>query len=95
MTIFGFIRKNALRNRRRAVLSVGSVAVSLFLLVTLLTLIRELTIPPEDVGASLRLVVRNKVSLAQPLPYKQLTQLDRIRGDGGHTLHLFRRKLPG
>ena len=80
MTISGFIRKNALRNRRRALLSVGSVAVSLFLLVTLMTLVRELTIPPEDVGASLRLVVRNKVSLAQPLPYKQLSQLDRIPG---------------
>ena len=80
MTIAGFISKNALRNRRRALLSVGSVAVSLFLLVTLMTLVRELTIPPEDIGASLRLVVRNKVSLAQPLPWKQITQLDKIPG---------------
>jgi putative ABC transport system permease protein len=61
-------------------LSVGSVAVSLFLLVTLLTLIREFTVPPEDVGASLRLVVRNKVSLAQPLPSRQLPVLDKIPG---------------
>lgn len=80
MTLTGFIAKNALRNRRRALLSVGSVAVSLFLLVTLMTLLRELTLPPEDVGASLRLVVRNKVSLAQPLPAKQLSVLDRIPG---------------
>lgn len=80
MTIAGFISKNALRNRRRALLSIGSVAVSLFLLVTLMTLVRELTIPPEDIGASLRLVVRNKVSLAQPLPWKQITQLDKIPG---------------
>lgn len=80
MTIFGFITKNALRNPRRALLSVGSVAVSLFLLVTLMTLIRELTIPPEDVGASLRLVVRNKVSLAQPLPSKQMAVLEKVPG---------------
>ena len=36
MTMASFILKNALRNKRRALLSVLSVAVSLFLLVTLL-----------------------------------------------------------
>ena len=80
MTIGTFIIKNALRNKRRALLSILSVAVSLFLLVTLLTLLREFTLPPEDVGASLRVVVRNKVSLASPLPARQLTTLDRIPG---------------
>ena len=80
MTIPGFIAKNAFRNLRRAALTVLSMAVSLFLLVTLMTLVREFTIPPEDIGASLRIVVRNKVSLAQPLPYKQLTAIDKIPG---------------
>ncbi|HTI69648.1 MAG TPA: FtsX-like permease family protein [Candidatus Limnocylindria bacterium] len=80
MTFVGFIAKNAFRNLRRAALTVLSMAVSLFLLVTLMTLVREFTIPPEDVGASLRVVVRNKVSLAQPLPYKQLTIIDKIPG---------------
>ncbi len=53
MTIGSFILKNALRNKRRATLSILSVAVSLFLLVTLLVALRELTLPPEDIGRSI------------------------------------------
>jgi putative ABC transport system permease protein len=75
-----FIIKNALRNKRRALLSVLSVAVSLFLLVTLQVALRELTNPISDEGSSLRIIVRNKVSLAQPLPARQLQTLDRIPG---------------
>ena len=80
MTVAAFIAKNALRNKRRAALTILSVAVSCALLVTLLTLQRELTIPPEAEAASLRVIVRNKVSLAQPLPAKQLPVLERIPG---------------
>jgi putative ABC transport system permease protein len=80
MTIAGFISKNALRNKRRAALSVMSVAVSLFLFVTLLVVMREFTLPPEDVGASLRIAVRNKVSLAVPLPARQLQRIEKIKG---------------
>jgi putative ABC transport system permease protein len=80
MTVATFIAKNALRNKRRAVLTILSVAISCALLVTLLTLQRELTIPPESEAASLRVIVRNKVSLAQPLPAKQLSILERIPG---------------
>ena len=80
MTVATFIAKNALRNKRRAALTILSVAVSCALLVTLLTLLRELTIPPESEAASLRVIVRNKVSLAQPLPAKQLLTLERIPG---------------
>jgi len=80
MTTAGFIIRNALRNKRRAALTILSVAISCALLVTLLTLQRELTIPPESEAASLRVIVRNKVSLAQPLPAKQLATLDRIPG---------------
>src|ERR1019366_9032191 len=63
MNIGTFILKNALRNKRRALLSVSSVAVSLFLLVTLQVALRELTIPPQSAGADLRVAVRNKISL--------------------------------
>ncbi len=80
MTVATFIAKNALRNKRRAALTILSVAVSCALLVTLLTLQRELTIPPESEAASLRVIVRNKVSLAQPLPAKQLSILEKIPG---------------
>ena len=80
MTIAGFIAKNALRNKRRALLSLLSVAVSLFLFVTLLTLLRELTQPPEDVGSSLRIAVRSKVSIADTLPARQLPIIEKIPG---------------
>jgi putative ABC transport system permease protein len=80
MNVGTFILKKALRNRRRATLSILSVAVSLFLLVTLQVALRELTNPINDEGSSLRIIVRNKVSLAQPLPARQLQTLERIPG---------------
>lgn len=80
MNIALFIVKNGLRNRRRASLTIISVAISCALLITVQTLQRELTVPPESEAASLRLIARNKVSLAQPLPAKQLPILDKIPG---------------
>ena len=80
MSLGGFIVKNALRNKRRSFLTVASVAISLFLFVTLQVAIREMTIPPEDVSASLRIAVRNKISLANPLPARQLSVISRMPG---------------
>src|SRR5260370_16010721 len=80
MTIASFIVKNALRNKRRATLSILSVAVSLFLLVTLLVALRELTVPPEGEGAALRVLVRSKISIANPLPARQRPIIERIPG---------------
>jgi putative ABC transport system permease protein len=83
MTISTFIIKNALRNKRRALLSVSSVAASLFLLVTLQVALRELTLPPESLGAALRVAVRNKISLTTPLPARQRTIIEKIPGVAG------------
>ncbi len=80
MNIPTFIAKNALRNKRRALLSVLSVAASLFLLVTLLVAMRELTSPPEGLGAALRVAVRNKISITNPLPARQRTLIEHIPG---------------
>src|SRR5215470_3521199 len=80
MTTATFILKNALRNKRRASLSVLSVAVSLFLVVTLMVGLREFTVPPEDIGASLRVVVRSKISIANFLPARQRAIIERIPG---------------
>ena len=85
MNLPGFIVRNALRNKRRAALSTLSVAASLFLLVLLQTFQRELTLPPEDVGASLRIAVRNKVSLGMPLPARQRSTLEKIPGIAAFT----------
>jgi len=80
VTIGSFIFKNALRNRRRATLTLLGVAASLFLLVTLLVALREITLPPESLGAALRLVVHNKTSVTQPLPVRQRAVIERIPG---------------
>ena len=80
MNLGSFILKNALRNKRRATLSVLSVAVSLFLLVTLLVALRELTLPAEGAGAELRVAVRNKISIANLLPARQRPIIERIPG---------------
>jgi putative ABC transport system permease protein len=80
MTIGSFILKNALRNKRRALLSILSVAVSLFLLVMLLVALREITTPAEGAGAELRVAVRSKISIANLLPARQLPIIERIPG---------------
>src|SRR6266404_7839768 len=80
MTVGTFIVKNAFRNKRRAALSITSVAVSLFLLVALLVFLRELTVPAEDIGAALRVVVRSRISIANPLPARQRPIIERIPG---------------
>jgi putative ABC transport system permease protein len=80
MTIPGFILRNALRNKRRLLLTVLSVAVSLFLYTVLQTALRELTNPATTEESALRLVVRHKVSLGNALPVKYQARLDRIPG---------------
>lgn len=78
--LVSFVLINALRNPRRAALSILSVAVSLLLLVILLVGLRELTLPVEDAGAALRVAVRNKISIANLLPARQLPIIERIPG---------------
>ena len=78
MNTASFIAKNALRNKRRALLCILSVAVSLFLLVTLQIALREITVPPQDIAAAARIVVRNKISLGNFLPARQRTVIERM-----------------
>jgi putative ABC transport system permease protein len=80
MTIPGFIVRNAFRNKRRLLLTVLSVSLSLFLFTTLRTALRLMTNPPTTDQAALRLAVRNKVSLGNVLPEKYQYQIERIPG---------------
>jgi putative ABC transport system permease protein len=80
MTISGFIVRNALRNKRRLVLTLLSVAVSLFLLTVLQVILRGLADPGASDDAALRVVVRHKVSLANMLFAKYKTQIERTPG---------------
>jgi putative ABC transport system permease protein len=64
-----FIVKNALRSKRRAFLTMASVALSFCLLAVLMALYHALFLSaPATPGQALRLVVHHKVSLTQDLP---------------------------
>lgn len=60
--------KNSWRNKRRTFLTIGSVGVSLCLLGILLSVYHAFYFSTPAPGSELRLVTRNKVSLARPLP---------------------------
>jgi putative ABC transport system permease protein len=80
MTIPSFILRNALRNKRRLVLTVLSVAVSLFLFTTLQTALHLISQPPTTESAALRIVTRHRVSLANVLPAKYQSRIERMPG---------------
>jgi len=78
MTYGTFIRKNALRNKRRTALTVLSVGFSLFLLITLQAVLDSLLNPPETEESTLRLVVRHAVSLGQSLPESYQRDIEKV-----------------
>src|SRR5579884_2351678 len=64
-----FIFKSSVRNRRRSLLTVASIAVSLCLLGVLMAMYTVLFLSNEATPAqALRLVVHHRVSITQPLP---------------------------
>ncbi len=76
-----FIVRNALRNRRRSILTIASVAVSLCLLGVILSLYRGLFYAPDPSPVTaLRLVVHHKVSLAQALPISYKSRILQVPG---------------
>ena len=62
------IFKNSWRNRRRTVLTIASIGVSLCLLGVLMAIYHAFYYSDPPPGSARRLVVRNKVSLAFPMP---------------------------
>jgi putative ABC transport system permease protein len=76
-----FIVKNALRSKRRAFLTMASVALSFCLLAVLMALYRALFLSaPATPGQALRLVVHHKVSLTQDLPLSYERKIAAISG---------------
>ena len=72
--------KNTLRNRRRSILTVGSIAVSLCLLGTLMAMYRALFLGDPSPAQALRLVCRNRVSLTQSMPISYRLKMQQIPG---------------
>lgn len=72
--------KNAWRNRRRTILTVSSMTVSLCLLGLLISVYHALFYGQATPGQALRLVVRHKVSLGNPIPVSYEEKIRRVPG---------------
>jgi putative ABC transport system permease protein len=72
--------KNTLRNRRRTMLTISSIAVSLCLLGVMIAIYHALFYAQATPGQALRLVVRHKVSLAQAFPSAYENKIRQIPG---------------
>jgi putative ABC transport system permease protein len=77
---FSLAFKNTLRNKRRSILTISSIAVSLCLLGVLIAIYHALFYSQASPGAALRLVTRHKISLAQVIP---ASYEEKIRGVAG------------
>lgn len=73
------ILKNILRNKRRTLLTISSLVVSLFLIVTLATILTEFSRGTEEANPY-RLVSRHSVSLAFPIPMAYEQKIAAIPG---------------
>ena len=73
------ILKNILRNKRRSLLTISSLVVSLFLIITLATIITEFTRGSKEANP-LRLVTRHSVSLTFPLPVAYQPRMASVPG---------------
>src|SRR6185312_4833568 len=73
------IFKNILRNKRRTLLTISSLVVSLFLIICLATILTEFA-RGGDESSPLRLVSRHAVSLTFPLPMSQLHKMKTVPG---------------
>jgi putative ABC transport system permease protein len=74
------IAKNSFRNRRRSLLTILSIAASLCLLGLLLTIYHTFFFTEATPDQALRLVTRNRVSLANPLPISYQQQIKQVPG---------------
>jgi putative ABC transport system permease protein len=73
------ILKNILRNKRRTLLTISSLVVSLFLIITLATILTEFT-QGHEASNPLRLITRHAVSLGFTLPLAQQQRIATVPG---------------
>src|SRR6266566_2878427 len=76
MKFLPLILRNALRNRRRTILTILSISMSLFLISTLRTVLEALESPPLTSDSATRVLTRHQTSLANTMP---IAYRDRIR----------------
>lgn len=74
------IFKNSVRNRRRSILTILSIAASLCLLGVLAAIYFVFYHSEPTADQALRLIVRNRISLANPMPISYLAQIKQVPG---------------
>ena len=74
------ILRNSWRNRRRTLLTVASITVSMCLLGVMIAMFHALYLSDATPEQALRLVTRNRVSLTQPLPQSYGNRIRQIPG---------------
>src|SRR5262245_37864093 len=79
MTFRRFIWKNAMRNKRRTILTMLCVALTLFVLSTLVTFVHELD-RRLDETSSHRVVTHNAVVWIYPIPERYRAQIEKVPG---------------
>jgi putative ABC transport system permease protein len=72
--------KNTFRNKRRSILTISSIAVSLCLFGVLIAMYHALFMQQPTPGQALRLVVRHRVSLAQVIPFAYEAKVRQMPG---------------
>jgi len=75
-----FVLKNSWRNRRRTTLTIVSISVSLCLLGVLMAIYYAFYFTNATPAQALRLVVRNKISLAVPMPLYYRDKIKQVAG---------------
>jgi len=80
MKFVNFIFRNTLRNKRRTVLTILSISMSLFLISTLRTLLDTLENPPLTPDSAKRVVIRHATGLANQMPIAYRAQIGRVPG---------------
>src|SRR5207245_5747599 len=82
--------KNALRNKRRTVLTIGSLVTALVVFIFLDTLISSWAQASDTPDSARRLIVRHKVSLANVLPERHAERIRHVAGvEIVHPYHWF------
>jgi putative ABC transport system permease protein len=80
MRYLSLIVKNTLRNRRRSILTIASVAISLCILGVLIAMYQAMFLGDPTPAQALRLITRHRVSLTQPIPIYYRDKITRIQG---------------
>src|SRR4051794_3305200 len=74
------ILKNCWRNRRRTVLTIASIGISMCLLGVMMTMYHAFYLSEPKAEEARRLVVRNRVSLTVPIPISYMSRIKQIPG---------------